>query len=761
MKSFFRHFLKYFFFSGKSKSDIHIFIKQTIANCKMFRIRNIQITLVQLFSISLTFLVILLCLLFYILFQNYQTSIMQVSNDLREDASNELAEKVTSYLNQAKETEDSFQTAIQHQVFNPRDPTAIETMLFFLLLTDIDLSEISFTYGDKIGYDQEGNILLTPMGRGEISLFRTSSESSSPIETRYVYQKNGQWVSSLRIRSIQNALSSIPFTQENINSIPDPTTYPTFTTPASKQYTGQDIWSDLHWAQIDENLPENKRHVELSLQRTVTDDKGDFLGVLRVGLFSKQIADIGQFKVISHDSNDPHIVFITDRSGHLITSLNATGTPIIIDDNIRFSSEDAPPQVKLSLQNPLLNSITDETPVQATQFRYLDETYLVTYREIQGSQGWILGVVVPQSYYVGPLELIRDRLLFAAAIIIFLLSVSGYFVQRAFKRGQAKIIHETIKMHDFDFTASEPRSFFRDVYQILTSLEAAKTALRAMGKYVPIGLVKQLYQSQKEPTLGGEIQEVTMLFTDIQNFTSISEKLPVNKLADILGKYLKVMTYVIQNNRQGTIDKYIGDGIMALWNVPIPLPHHDQIACLAVLDCVSALQELFSSAEWKGLPRLETRFGLHKDQVIVGNFGAPDRLNFTVIGNGVNTASRLESLNKQYGTSIIVSETIFKSTKDVFTFRLLDLVAVKGKSEGIYVYELIGKKGEKPELNNILLKYEEGFKAYQSRRFEEAISLLQGQLSDGPSKTLHTRCSLFLKNPPPDPWDGIYVSMIK
>jgi adenylate cyclase len=221
------------------------------------------------------------------------------------------------------------------------------------------------------------------------------------------------------------------------------------------------------------------------------------------------------------------------------------------------------------------------------------------------------------------------------------------------------------------------------------------------------------------------------------------------------------MTHVIQNNRQGVIDKYIGDGIMALWNATIPLPNHAQVACQAILDCTVALQELFASPKWQKLPPFETRFGLHKDRVMVGNFGAPDRFNYTVIGNGANIAARLESLNKQYGTSMLVSEDIFEAAKEQFSFRLLDLVAVKGKTEGIKVYELLGKKGEKPAMNEVVSKYEKALEAYRSHRFEEARNLLKDQLHDGPSNTIYTRCALLLQNPPPASWDGIYISTIK
>ncbi len=686
---------------------------------------------------------------------------MQASDNLRDAASRQLAEKATSYLSLASQVADSFQVEINHDVFNAKDSSAIETILFTLVLTNSNISEISFIYGEKMGYDAEGNILLAPTGRGEMSLFRTSSKGSSPIDTRYIFQKNGGWISQLRARSAQNDLFTPPFTQEQTNSIIDPTTHLTFITPANEQYTGKDLWSDLHWSQIDKSLPEKERQVEVSLQRTVTDAKGNFLGVLRVGLFEKQIDKISQFKLIAHDPNDPHIVFITDSSGELITRLNAADTLRPVEDNLRFSSANAPPEVQLGLKDPSLRLITDAAPLQSSQFDYQGKTYLVTFRAIKGSRGWILGIIVPQAYYVGPLQAIRNRLLLITSGIIFCLSIGGFFMQRALKWEQTKILRETAKMHNFEFNPSQPRSIFQDIYEILSSLELAKTAMRAMSKYVPIELVRQLYQSQKEPTLGGEIQEVSMLFTDIRNFTSLSEKLPVNELAAALGDYLRIMTQVIQNKRQGVIDKYIGDGIMAMWNAPTPLTNHAQVACQAVLDCTQALQELFTSPQWHNLPPFETRFGLHKDQVMVGHFGAPDRLNFTAIGNGVNIASRLESLNKQYGTSILVSEDIFEAAKECFIFRLIDLVAVKGKTEGIDVYELIGKKGEKPTMTTIISTYEQALTAYRNRHFEEAMNLLKDQLQDGPSQTLHARCILLLQNPPPASWDGVYISTIK
>lgn len=723
----------------------------------MARPKKIRITLAQLFGVSFIVLIALLGLLFYFLFNASRASVIEASDDLRDAASRELADRVTSYLNQAMEALDSFQEEITHEVFNPKDPVELETFLFSLILTNPNLSEISFTYGEKTGYDARGDILLAPTGRGAMSLFRTPTGS---IDTLYTHQKNGEWVSQLRLRTKQNDLFGAPFT-DAADSVSDPTTHLTFITPANRYNMGENLWSDLHWSQLDMGLPENKRRVEVSLQRTVTDEEGNFLGVLRVGLFQKKIDKISQFKLIPDDPNDPHIVFIADRYGELITSMSPEDTLRPIKGNLRFNSKRASPEVQLSLKDPILKLVNEKDPLQFSQFDYQDETYLVTYRAIEGSRGWILGIVVPQSYYVGALQTMQNRLLLIASIIIFCLAVGGFFLQRSLKAQQAKIIRETNKMSNFNFKPSQPRSIFHDVYEILLSLELAKTAMRAMSKYVPIELVRKLFQSQKEPTLGGEIQEVSMLFTDIESFTTVSEKMPVNELAEALGVYLSLMTQVIQNKRQGIIDKYIGDGIMALWNAPTPLPNHAQAACHATLDCVAVLKELFASPQWKNLPRFETRFGLHKDKVMVGHFGAPDRLNFTAIGNGVNVASRLEGLNKQYGTSILVSEDIFEAAKETFVFRQVDRVAVKGKTEGVNVYELVSRKGEKPEMDVIVSRYEQALQAYRIQRFEEAMNVLKDQLHDGPSHTLHTRCAFFLKNPPPSSWDGIFISTTK
>jgi adenylate cyclase len=285
------------------------------------------------------------------------------------------------------------------------------------------------------------------------------------------------------------------------------------------------------------------------------------------------------------------------------------------------------------------------------------------------------------------------------------------------------------------------------------SLERAKTAVRAMGRYVPLELVRRLFREDKEPEPGGSMREVTVMFTDIEGFTTIAEKEPPDRVASWLGQYLSVMTGAV-HALYGTVDKFIGDAVMAVWNAPIDDAEHVEHACRAALRCIADSQALFRSNAWEGRPPLVTRFGLHVTSAMVGNFGAPDRLSYTAIGDGVNLASRLEGLNKEYGTHVIVSEAIVERVKDKFVFRRLDKVAVKGKAQAIEVYELIGEASTGKSAAHS--RYEEALTAYFRKEFERAASLLNGG-DDKPTQVLKSRIAELQRAPPPADWDGVWT----
>jgi adenylate cyclase len=276
-----------------------------------------------------------------------------------------------------------------------------------------------------------------------------------------------------------------------------------------------------------------------------------------------------------------------------------------------------------------------------------------------------------------------------------------------------------------------------------------------------VDLVRRLYRMNAEPTLGGDPSDVTLMFTDIKEFTPIAEQLAPGDLALLLGEYFAALTAAIHENG-GIVDKFIGDAVMALWNVPTPAPDHPHLACEAALECLRASRQLAKSPLLRNLPPLVTRIGLHRGPVLVGHFGAPDRMSYTVLGDGVNLAARLEGLNKQYGTHVIVSETVREAAAKGFRFRLLDRVVVKGKSHGIRIYELRGPAAEPDPAAEVIRRYVAALAAYWDRDFEAAVALLAGQeASDPPSRVLAARCRELAADPPPPEWDGVYVAHAK
>jgi adenylate cyclase len=251
-----------------------------------------------------------------------------------------------------------------------------------------------------------------------------------------------------------------------------------------------------------------------------------------------------------------------------------------------------------------------------------------------------------------------------------------------------------------------------------------------------------------------------LMFTDIEGFTTLAEHLPPDALARHLGDYLEAMTSSVEAT-SGTIDKYIGDAVMAFWNAPTAVARHAERACEAVLACQAATRALYASPAWAGLPPLVTRFGLHTAEVMVGHFGARSRFNYTALGDGVNLAARLEPLCKQYGVTVLVSEPVAEAAHEKFVFRRVDRVAVKGKARAIDVYELLGRQGEAIANAEVVQRYESAFDAYLARDFATASELLDGTNDDPPSRVLKERCQVLRAAPPPADWGGVHVAKSK
>ncbi len=278
--------------------------------------------------------------------------------------------------------------------------------------------------------------------------------------------------------------------------------------------------------------------------------------------------------------------------------------------------------------------------------------------------------------------------------------------------------------------------------------------------YVSPEIMNELLNDPEQLRLGGEKKELTVLFSDIAGFTSLSEVVSPEVLAELLNKHLDSMAKIIINN-YGTLDKYEGDAIMAFWGAPIKLKDHALLACISALQMQRTLDELRKNDSNK-LP-IHMRIGINTGEMIVGNFGGKDRFDYTVIGDAVNIGARFESVNKNYGTNIIIGENTYKYVQDLVIARKLDTIIVKGKTKPTTIYELIGMCDDNladDEHTKVKL-YNDGIKLYPKRRWKEAVDHFNEMTrlypEDTPSRIYLERSKFFLLNPPPDDWTGITV----
>ncbi len=334
------------------------------------------------------------------------------------------------------------------------------------------------------------------------------------------------------------------------------------------------------------------------------------------------------------------------------------------------------------------------THIGRFSFQHLGATYIGVAHRIEGAghPTWIAGVAVPKNDILG-LVAYHNHITLAVGFAACLLALAvGLYVSILVAKPLELIAQETEAIGRFELEANNRvQSSILEVDRLALAIDHMKTGLRSFGKFVPKQLVRSLMASGQEARLGGERRELTICFSDIKDFTSVSEKMAPEELVKHLGDYLDLVSKTIQSNR-GTIDKYIGDAVMAFWNAPTATDDHAYLACCAALQNQAALRD--ARREWQrlGKPVFITRIGIHTGEAIVGNVGSELFMNYTAIGDSVNLASRLEGLNKTYETEILISESTYEKVKDRIVARPVDRVTVKGKTQPVEVYELVALK---------------------------------------------------------------------
>ena len=296
---------------------------------------------------------------------------------------------------------------------------------------------------------------------------------------------------------------------------------------------------------------------------------------------------------------------------------------------------------------------------------------------------------------------------------------------------------------------------------ILEDISAEKRVKSTMARYMSKEVVDQLLEAG-EDQLGGKDQKISVLFSDVRSFTTISEALGARATVSMLNEYFATMVDVIFNNG-GILDKYIGDAIMALFGAPFSGAHDADNAVTVANQMLLALQELNASRARSGRPALDIGVGLSTGNVIVGNIGSPKRMEYTVIGDSVNLASRLEGATKYYGTRILLSESTVQDLTRPFVLREIDFMRVKGKERPVAVYEALDYHSPQsfPRMDEVLDAFKAGLAAYRARDFVAAQRFFSAGAAanedEKPSRLYLERCRHYLASPPPADWDGVWV----
>lgn len=426
-----------------------------------------------------------------------------------------------------------------------------------------------------------------------------------------------------------------------------------------------------------------------------------------------------------------------------------------------------------------VNDLSNKIPAEAFRvynssgqkkfiFSFEDKEYIANFKEYDPNifKDWLYVFIMPIDSLIGQIKQTQQNTLIISFFILFLSIIFITYLAHRVSRPIIQLTNQANRISGFDLNYPEQVvSAIQEIQQLQTSINAMRVSLVSFGKFVPKKLVRKLLDNGNEVKIGGKSKKLTIMFTDIADFTTISENYPADKLVTHLSEYFEEITQIMADCN-GTVDKFVGDAVMAFWGAPNTDKDQAMNGCTAALLIQKRLSDLNRKWNFEKIPVLITRIGLHSGEAIVGNMGSTWRMIYSALGDSVNLASRLEGLNKVYGTSVIISDDTLHQIQDHAVVRPLDLVAVKGKKKGVKIYELVALKNSDPlllptdEQIDFCHKFERGVTLYRDRRWGEAIDIFKLiESTYGKDKTADMyieRCEQYKKNPPPNNWDGVF-----
>lgn len=380
-----------------------------------------------------------------------------------------------------------------------------------------------------------------------------------------------------------------------------------------------------------------------------------------------------------------------------------------------------------------------------------------------GFYGWRVATVIPESAFLSGFDKTLMNLIYVlVGVVIAATGFAIWLVRRVVSNPLARIVEDLSKVERFDIEQIERRpSKLSELANLSAATANMAAGLSAFRKYVPTDLVRTLVSEGIHTQPGGEMKQISVLFCDVAGFTGLSEKLGP-KIVQLMEPFFSAASSAIARH-DGTIDKFMGDAVMAFWGAPRVNPDHAENACRAALDLVAAVAATGIKDD-TGQP-LRIRLGINSGEALVGNIGSDQRLNYTAIGDVVNVASRLEGANKAYGTSILIGPETRRAAGNAIVVRELDTLAVFGRTEGLVIFELIAMADGFEGSRDWIAAYEDGLAHYRNRRFDKAVSAFEAaekaRGGDPASAVMKRRASVFQTQPPPQDWAGVAVADTK
>ncbi len=631
-------------------------------------IRTLKIDILTLFISLITIAFILVITFSYV--RNYY-AILKYSKNMMKQNSTAIVDDIHDIQDQTVEIlNDSEGLFINNKNFSLNNPQ-IHFYLLEILKTNSDISSffIAFSSGSrilakKIDSSSQTHFVTEPqklLPEGTLYCLKIMDPSAQPYPETWYY-----------IDRAFNILAKEVFTKDTIFILNRP------------WYKGATETKQLYWSEPYEfNITHD---MGITAAKPVYGPNDELKAVVGIDISFKQLSNFLKHETIGKFGR----TFITENGGNVLVP-SPESRPIISANVVKVATRYYHKTADNNFSFTFKHS------------RYL--SYIGTLPSIFGKH-WLIVTVVPFSDFFKDLITTQFEIVGITLVILIICILIIFYFSKRISRPITALSKEIDKITNLDL--SSRRRVYSQIVEIRlidSSIAAMRSAIRSFSRYVPKQIVKQLLAQGKDISLHVEKKNLTILFSDIQDFTTIAENHSLNLLMSLLNEYFDGLSKIILEN-QGTIDKYIGDSIMAFWGAPSDNPLHAIFSCRTALKCQAFALEFNRNCRAAGKPELMTRFGISTGAVVVGNIGTEERMNYTVIGDAVNTAARLQVTDKIYHVSVIISDEVYRLTDDEFLVRPLDTIDVKGKRKKIKIYELVAAMNDDPQIGATNLQKE-------------------------------------------------------